>query len=210
VTVNNKNFNDDLLAKTIHKYYTDINTSNHQVGMEYETQYQDSQGNILSKTNTSYTTVTSGTTGHQWYYVYANEVDEYLLGGTNLKNKTVYTYDTSTGNLLTEVQYDGSSPQNPYRETDYEYLNNITPPNWILGKVSKKTLKDASGQIISQVRYGYDTNLVLGELRMMRVIEAPSLVHSIDTGYAYDAYGNLTSTVAKWGRHLPVRFIQSM
>ncbi len=186
-TATTRDFNGSTpLAITVHKFHTD----QQKVGREYEVQEKDGSGTILSQANTSYTVVTNGFGG---YFTYPSE--KYLrTTSLELISKTIYQYDTTTGNLIWEKQYDGT--QTLYRQIDYEYVTNLSPDYWILDTLSRQTLKNASGTILSEQQYGYDGNLpgsgspTVGELTLSRVVDGSQ---TIDTMYDYDTYGNLTN-----------------
>jgi RHS repeat-associated protein/uncharacterized repeat protein (TIGR01451 family) len=174
------------LAISVHKFHTD----QQRVGREYEVQEQDASFTILSQTNTYYTVVTNGFGG---YFTYPGERYRYLrTTSLQLISKTIYLYDSITGNLTWEKQYDGTLTL--YRQIDYEYVTNFSLDYWILDKVSRQTLKDSAGTILSEQRYGYDGNLpgsgplTDGELTLSRVVDG---TQTIDTDYNYDTYGNL-------------------
>jgi hypothetical protein len=123
-------------------------------------------------------------------------VDEYLRATSLARVKhTEYIYDTTTGNLTTEKDYDGATPPNLYRQTDYEYVTNTSPSVWILDTLSRRILKNASSTILSKEEYGYDGYLpgsgspTTGNLTLSRVVDG---TQTIDKQYFYDIYGNLT------------------
>jgi RHS repeat-associated protein/uncharacterized repeat protein (TIGR01451 family) len=177
------------LASTVHKFYTD----QQKAGLEYETQARDASGTILSQNSTTYTVVTSGLPA-SGYFTYASAVDSYLRTGGSLPrtNRAEYTYEATTGNLTNAKYYDGTPSL--YRENAYEYAVNLT--GWILDKVSRTLLKDASGAILTERQYGYDGGLPgtapsLGALTLTRAVAGSQ---TVDTGYRYDTYGNQTET----------------
>jgi RHS repeat-associated protein len=193
ITVTTKNFDGaTTLAVAIHKFYTD----EQKAGAEYETQRQDASGTILSQTNTTYTVSTTGLpTGG--YFTYPSAVDQYLRSGSSLNrvSHTEYTYNTTTGNLTNQKEFDGTPSL--YRELSYQYVVNTSPSFWILDRVWDRVLKNASGTILSKQQFGYDGNLpgngtpTLGSLTLSRVVSGSQ---TIDVGFVYDSYGNLTQT----------------
>ncbi len=108
-------------------------------------------------------------------------------------SRVEYEYDTTTGNLTREKQFDGTPTL--YRKTEYEYVTNTSPSVWILNTVARRTLKDASGAPLSKQEFGYDDDLpgvgspTVGKLTLSRQVDG---AQTIDTSYIYDAYGNLT------------------
>jgi RHS repeat-associated protein/uncharacterized repeat protein (TIGR01451 family) len=191
-TANNIAFDGStILAKTIHKFWTIYQDL---PGREYETLFQDASGTTLRKTHTDYVRIWASGYPDDVYVVFPTYVDEYVYAtGLDRISRTGYGYDDYTGNLLSESQYDGES--NLYRSTEYEYVTNQDPSVWILNTVSRRTVKDANETILSQQEYGYDGNLPgvdspsVGELKLSRVVNG---TQTIDTGYDYDSYGNVT------------------
>ncbi len=191
-TATTKDFNGTTsLAIAVHKFHTD----EQKAGREYEVQDQNGSGTILGQTNTTYTVVTSGLPSGG-YFTYASAVEEFLRAGSLARvSRTEFTYDTATGNLTSEKQYDGTPTL--YRQTDYEYVTNTSPSVWILDTLARRTLKDAGGTILAKQEYGYDDSLpgsgspTVGEMKLSRVVSG---TQTIDTSYVYDAYGNLTDT----------------
>ncbi len=194
-TATNKDFNGTTtLAIAVHKFYTD----EPQAGAEYETQRQDASGTILSQTSITYTNASSSLPAH-CFFIYTGAVDEYLRSGGSLNrvSHTEYVRDTNTGNLTSQKQFDGTPTL--YRETDYQYVTNTSPLVWILDKVWKQQLKNAGGTVLAEQQFGFDSSLPgsgspsLGSLTLSRVVDGSQ---TIDTGFVYDSYGNLTQTHA--------------
>ncbi len=193
-TATTKDFNGTTtLAIAVHKFHTDEQKS----GREYEVQQQNAAGTILSQTNTTYTVATAGfPTGG--YFTYASAADQFVRA-TSLDqvSRTEYVYDTTTGNLTAQKEYQGAATL--YRQTNYEYVTNTSPAVWILDKVARSTLTDAGGAIQSKQEYGYDNQLpgaggallTKGELTLSRVVNG---TQTIDAKYIYDTYGNVTET----------------
>jgi RHS repeat-associated protein/uncharacterized repeat protein (TIGR01451 family) len=189
-----KDFNGTTtLASSVHSFYTD----QQKVGSEYQTQYLNGSGTILRQTNTAYTVVTTGLPAGD-YFTYASQVQEYLLAaGLTMVNQKNFTYDTTTGNLTLEQDYTGTATL--YRQIEDDYLTNTSPSVWILDKAWQHLVKDASGTIISEQQFGYDSNLpdqgtlTKGELSLSRQVDVTNN-RTVDTGYKYDTYGNRTET----------------
>ncbi len=179
-----------ILAKTIHKFLTIKEAP----GREYETQDQDASSTTLQKTYTQYTIMDSSGYPNGAYYTYASGVDEFVYAtGLIQVSHSLYSYDQYTGNLMNEWQYYGTNAL--FRMTEYEYVTNTSA--WILNTVSRRTLKDANGAILSQQEYGYNGNLpgvgspATNKSDLSRVVNG---AQTIDTKYVYDAYGNVTDT----------------
>lgn len=184
-----------VLAKTVHKFST--NKGWH--GLEYETLFQNSAGTTLRKTETSWTAEEIGTTFSGIYFRYVSVAREYRLAASlELVQETFYGYNSNTGNLTRETHY---LPGNVlYRDTQYEYVTDTSPSVWILNTVSRRTLKDASGVILSEQQYGYNGNLPgstspnphnKNKPDLSRVVNGSQ---TIDTKYVYDDYGNVVET----------------
>ncbi|MGH8248456.1 MAG: RHS repeat domain-containing protein, partial [Gammaproteobacteria bacterium] len=191
-TATAKDFNGTTtLAISLHKFHTDEQKS----GREYETQNQNASGTILSQVSTTFTVATTGLPSGG-YFTYASAAEAFLRTSSLARvSRTEYTYDTTTGNLTSEKQFDGAPTL--YRQTDYEYVTNTSASVWILDTISRRILKDALGAVIAKQEYGYDGNLPgggspnLGELTLSRVVDG---TQTIDTAYVYDPYGNLTES----------------
>ncbi len=192
-TVTNKDFNGTTtLGIQVHKFHT---TSKKKSGREYEAQYQNALSAILSKTITTYTTVTAGLP-IDVYFTYASRVERYLDGSATPTSAAGYQYDTTTtGNLILKKEFIGASAT-PYRQTAYEYVANTDPAVWILDKVARQILQDSIGTSLSTQEYGYDgqlpgaggTSLTQGKLTLSRIVNA---AQTMDTTYVYDTYGNI-------------------
>lgn len=186
-----KDFNNNTLAITLHKFHV----VESEAGREYEVQHQNAGGTILSQTNTAYTVVTSGLPSGV-YFTYASAKEEYLRTTYLARvSKTEYEYDTTTGNLIHQKEYDGMPSL--YRQTDYEYVTNMSPSIWILDTLARSTLKDAVGTVFSKQEFGYDGSLpgtgspTTGKLTISREVNG---TQTIDKEYIHDTYGNLTDT----------------
>lgn len=182
-----------ILAISVHNF----NTDEQKAGREYQVQHENASSTVLSETDIAYTVVTSGLPSGG-YFTYASVVEQYLYTTSLvLVGKTEYQCDTSTGNLTLRKDYDGTPTL--YRQVEYEYVTNTSPSVWILDKVSKRFLKDAGGTVISEQQHGYDGSLpgsgspTVGELTLTRLANG---TQTVDVGYVYDTYGNLTETRA--------------
>ncbi len=108
-------------------------------------------------------------------------------------------YNSATGNLLDQQDFRGTDLGHPYRKTVYEYVTNMSPAVWILNTVSRRTLQDTNGVILSEQQYGYNGNLpgsgspTLNKPDLSRVVLAGG-TQTIDTKYLYDSYGNTYET----------------
>ncbi|NOT05220.1 MAG: DUF11 domain-containing protein [Anaerolineales bacterium] len=187
-----------LAGKTVHKFFIDQFAP---VGREYETQFQDTYGTTLRKTETpqwDFVETSGGSSGGA-YFSYPRTRDEYQRSGGSLTlvSHTTCSYDVTTGNLLDQTDFKVTDLVHPYRKTVYEYVSNTSPSVWILNTVSRRTVQDINGFILSEQRYGYDSNLpgagspAMNKPDLSRVV---SSAQTIDTKYVYDTYGNLIET----------------
>jgi hypothetical protein len=142
-TATTKDFNGTTtLASSVHQFYTERKKA----GREYEVQNRNASGTTLSKTTTNITVIDFSNGA---YFTYPDMVENFLLSSTLERvNRTTYSYDSVSGNLLEKKEYDGSLVL--YRETDFEYLMNTNWSVWLLDTLSKQTLKDGNGAVISQ------------------------------------------------------------
>ncbi|HKY54605.1 MAG TPA: SpvB/TcaC N-terminal domain-containing protein, partial [Anaerolineales bacterium] len=145
-----------IREQTIHKYMFGAGWEGH----EDETLYQDASGTTLRKTYTSYViSSASGYPTEDSYIINPNYVDEFVYNGGSLvkTRRTRYSYDIYTGNLI-QVKENNASDIT-YRQTDYEYVTNLSPSVWILNTLSRRTLKDGGGVTLSKQEYGYNDQL---------------------------------------------------
>ncbi|MBK9926400.1 MAG: DUF11 domain-containing protein [Anaerolineales bacterium] len=185
-----------ILAKTVHKFSTSEGFS----GSEPETLYQNGSGTTLKKTHTQYSgTWVTGYPGSPWdgvMFVSPLYVEEFVYTTSLvLTHRTGYGWNFNTGNMITEQQEDGAN--NLYRRIDYEYVTNTSPSVWILDTVARRTVKDATGAVLSQQEYGYNGNLpgvgtpTTNKPNLSRLVNGSQ---TVDAKYVYDTYGNLTET----------------
>ena len=182
-----------VLAKTIHQFYTDQEF----YALEYKTQDQDASGTTLHETDTAYSKACTNTDTAKSYFRYATTVDEYVNAAGSLirASHTVNSYDLTTGNLTMKQDFQVWDLIHPYRQTVYNYTTNTSPSIWILNTLSQRIVQNGNGATVSEQDYGYDHNLggigspVTTKPTLMRVVNG---TQTMDTGYVYDAYGNLT------------------
>ena len=190
------NYGSTIRSISVHKFIT---ADEQKEGREFEVAIKDPSGNMLSKTETSYTVDTSHTPAGG-YFIYANEVKQFVEGGSSPFSRTVYTYDTSIGAMTLQQEYKGTETT-PYRQTAYQYISNTTPGVWILNKVASVSVEggNPTPTLLSKVEYGYDNNqpnagtLIHGALTLKRVVNVGA-ASNVDTSYSYDNYGNLIQT----------------
>ncbi|MDQ5823423.1 MAG: DUF6443 domain-containing protein, partial [Chloroflexota bacterium] len=139
-------------------------------------------------------------------FTFENETKYIAWEGSNstsVSKRTIYDYDTTTGNLLSASEYDASNAL--YRKTEHSYKTLIDANNYILDRKRKNAISNGSGTLLAQTIYGWDGStggpeaLTKGELTLVRKyytlpLAAPnnSTANSTDTKYAYDAFGNQT------------------
>jgi RHS repeat-associated protein len=182
-------------SHTVHRFHTDVQRP----GREYETEVQNANNVTLSKTVTAFT-INTFFAVPGGYFTWVSSVDKYLRTTSLVQvSHSEYFYQTTTGNLVHEEHYNGTS--NWIRDVDYGYVTNMDPAVWILNTLSQKTVTGASGYVSHQ-RYGYDGNLpgvgspVTNKPDLSRIVSAINpQTQTIDTKYVYDnTYGNVIET----------------
>ncbi|MBI3242931.1 MAG: DUF11 domain-containing protein, partial [Chloroflexi bacterium] len=137
-TVTTKNFSGGAtLDITVHKF----NTDEQKAGQEYEVQYQDATGTILSQTNTEYT-VLSNDLPAQTYFPYASARESKVRqnGALTFVNRSEYEYDPNTGNLTSQKEYNAPGPTSLFN--DEFVLPNFN--NWSSSVTNNGTLSVTS------------------------------------------------------------------
>ena len=173
-------------------------------GRELQTESIDSAGSVLQKTVNTYVTDNSQAPFPGWNYRYLSSSTNSIRSGGTLVATTKSTYynDPATGNPLVQSTYTGG---NLYRKTYYEYLVNPNPAYYILDKVTRVLLVDASNKIYSDTRYHYDGKInsapTLGDVTLVQNLTGNPLApnETVDSVTAYNVYGNVTSTKAYKG-----------
>lgn len=166
------------------------------VGFIYRTDITNSGGTIQARSTTKYDTA-SPTTGA--YFVYPIQtIDE--INGKN--TATTYSYNTTTGNLSSSVEYGKVTVTDPLNYTDigsdqkttnYTYATN---GGTTIYKVSNKEVLDQSSAKVNETKYYYDTQslgtLTVGNNTKISQLKTGSTF--IDTLVkAYNGYGHVTS-----------------
>ncbi|KAA3644794.1 MAG: hypothetical protein DWQ07_15420 [Chloroflexi bacterium] len=152
-------------------------------------------GTKYSKVVNTYVTDNSQApfTGWEYRYLLQTETYQRYNGALVLTSKSVNQNDGGTGNLLSTQTYLGGSL---VRKTHYEYMINSDPDVYILDKVSRQYVLDASNNEQSDTRYQYDNGaLTQGELALVQtLVDADVNDDTVDARYIYDDYGNVTET----------------
>jgi uncharacterized repeat protein (TIGR01451 family) len=187
------NNGDADILDTIHQFGTEDPDKGRELWSEAS-----SGGTVWKKTVNTYITDNSAATSPAWNYRYLARVESFVHGSgdpadtPSLTNMTTYYNDPATGNLLLQSDYLGA---NLYRKTYYEYAVNTDPAFYILNKVSRKLLVDASNQVYSDTYYYYDNGAysaapTKGLLTQTQTRTGNSPNEVVNATTDYDAYGN--------------------
>jgi RHS repeat-associated protein/uncharacterized repeat protein (TIGR01451 family) len=146
-------------------------------------------------------------------FTYEREVTNanYEGTGTPVTSRTVYTYDPASqggaqyGNPTKVEEYDAANVL--YRRTDNNYIVNTTSA-YIVDRKIQEVVRDGNTTILALTAYMYDgatTSQSMGTRGLLTLertyYDIPAGVtstagltlHSSDTSYGYDAYGNKTT-----------------
>jgi RHS repeat-associated protein/uncharacterized repeat protein (TIGR01451 family) len=187
-----------VLSKVIHHF----DTQERFAGTEYLTQHFNGANALLQETWTTWNSIETSGYPDGAYFKHPWIVEKFLSTGSGMAyvSRTMYAYNAATGNLEEEKEYRTTDPINPYRKTVYEYVTNLDPKFWILNTVSRRTVQDANGTVLSEQQYGYNDNLPGDSSPNLHVTNKPDLsrlvngLQTIDTQYVYDDYGNVVET----------------
>jgi hypothetical protein len=183
--------NNAVILSTAHTF----GTKGLDIGRELKTEWS-SGGTVHRRVTNVYVTDNSQAPFDRWNfrYLYSTLNYERSNGSLALTTKSLYKRDAANGNLLYQIQYLGPSA---YRKTYYEYLTNPHPSVYILDKVSRVVLTDASNGILSDTRLHYDGRLneppTIGDLTLTQRLTGNG-DQTVDAVTGYDIYGNVTST----------------
>ncbi|MBL1193221.1 MAG: hypothetical protein D8M60_02595 [Chloroflexi bacterium] len=179
------------ILDTTHKF----GTLGLDTGRELWTELRDpSNSNVLRKSSNTYFTDNSEAPFVGWEYRYLSETKSYTRIGSSLSltSKTFFQRDPGNGNLLVQMDYLGGALT---RKHVYEYNLNTNPDVYILDRVSRMRIKDASDNTLSEMQYQYDNTATApskGNLTLTQSATGDG-TKTVDSSYAYDAYGNVTS-----------------
>ncbi|MBI5953670.1 MAG: hypothetical protein HY865_18605 [Chloroflexi bacterium] len=179
------NNNNAVLLETKHTFGTEgLDT-----GKELITEWLDDT-TVLKKTANTYVTDNSKAPFPGWNYRYLyrtiNSVESY--GNLTVSSQVTYVHDPATGNLLLQTEYLGTAP---YRKTYYEYVDPADYDFYILDSVSRVWAEDASGNPISETRYGYNN---YGDPILTQRLTGKGN-ETVDSGAVYDLYGNVITSL---------------
>ncbi|MDQ5823738.1 MAG: hypothetical protein M3441_05925 [Chloroflexota bacterium] len=136
-----------------------------------------------------------------------------------LTKETLYSYETTYGNLQEVQEWQNSVL---LRVTSHSYVSDNPDPNiYIVDRRRADNITNGQGQWLARTVYGYDGSYgadtigTKGELTLIRKYHdltvppsatLPQLIHSSDTSYTYDAYGNqkTVTTYEGYGRERTV------
>jgi RHS repeat-associated protein len=131
--------------------------------------------------------------------------------GSSLNKTTDYYYETTYGNLTQVNEIDNGTLA---RYTIYNYSTKDDPANYpntyIVDRKRAERVFDGSANLLAKSVYGYDgytdgnTLGTKGDLTLQRkyydiVSPIPTTIHSNDTSYGYDSYGNQTTVTTYAG-----------
>ena len=171
-------------------------TADPDVGRNYFTEWKDPAGAVLRKAARSWVTDNSGLpSGVTFRYLGYEYTYDRSDGSLQLSSKVRYIRDPSTGNLVEQREYVGSTL---LRRINHYYWMNEDPDVWILDRVSRTTTADRFDQLLSDTRYVYDLGLgglIRGDLGFVQSAIDGSGATS-DIRYQYDEYGNITEKCA--------------
>jgi RHS repeat-associated protein len=178
---------------------------------------QDGSLKSLSQVNYSYTSMSLPMMGRYYcvvcsayvglgrYFVYtdAEEHRIYNSNGTSYSaTRSVYTYQTTYGNLLTHTdQFLSGTTWVDYRSTTIGYYPN--PSDYLVGLPAYENKFDGNNQFMGQTLYFYDNHLnysdppTLGKLTDTRTWTGTTGYSHIR--YGYDGWGNRTSVTTYSG-----------
>jgi RHS repeat-associated protein/uncharacterized repeat protein (TIGR01451 family) len=169
------------------------------VGRELNTEIMDpATSEVLRKSVSIYVTDNSHAPFDGWNYRYLGQSEYYqrMDGALQLITKSSYIRDGHTGNLVAQFDYLGGSLA---RKQFSEYRINTDPAVYLLGTLSRTWLQDPSNYTYADTRFHYDGGInqkpQVGNLTLAQTGTGNSQ-ESVDVGYSYDRYGNLTDTYA--------------
>jgi RHS repeat-associated protein len=132
--------------------------------------------------------------------------------GTNPLSKTTDSlYDLNTYGNLTEVTERDGAPGSPVlRKTIYSYVTRNDATAYIVDRKRAERIFDGQNNLIARTIYGYDNSNgestlgTRGLLTLVRkyydvAVPLPATIHSSDTSYGYDNYGNQTTVTTYAG-----------
>ncbi|HNA59179.1 MAG TPA: SpvB/TcaC N-terminal domain-containing protein, partial [Chitinophagales bacterium] len=180
-----------VLLSTVHTF----GTSGLDTGRELKTEVTKG-ATVYRRTTNVYVTDNSKAPFDKWNFRYLYSTLNYELSGGSmiLTTKAISKRDPATGNLLSQIQYLGSTV---YRKTYYEYLINTNPSVYILDTASRVLVVDASNAILSDTRYHYDDQInaipIQGDLTLVQKLTG-SGTQTVDQRTHYNEYGNADSS----------------
>ncbi|MBI9049227.1 MAG: hypothetical protein JEZ00_07400 [Anaerolineaceae bacterium] len=129
---------------------------------------------------------------------YISQAKYYQSNGSSLVQTGLnqFTYNPYTGNLTEKRGYKGDEL---YTIEHYEYGINTEEDVYITDRVLRSTLTDGNGIIQSDTRYMYDGSTsgepTKGDVTLIQNLAGINSSVTVDSGYAYDAYGNMLDSI---------------
>ncbi len=182
-------------------------------GHPLEQDTYDANGNLYSKSVNTWVVqpvVTNATSGQTSNFLYVSRTDNYLYDGNSsaIPKRTAqeFTYGENpqygdVTQTINDGQVDPTSGQSsdPNKTTtNISYVNNTT--NWLIGLPAQTVTQDVNNIILSKTSFYYDLDTTgsvvpsMGRLTS-KVDWLGNAQADPKTSYAYDAYGNLQSTI---------------
>ncbi|NUQ85285.1 MAG: hypothetical protein HUU11_11275, partial [Anaerolineales bacterium] len=136
------------------------------------------------------------------YWVYANTVEKriYANDGSYSATRTLYTYDSTYGNVLTETEQSLTSGNwMTYRTREYNYYPNDSTSRYLVSLPARIRNLDAAGNVLSSTVFLYDNVQrhavppANGVLTAIRNRISTDGTQWSQVSYGYDIWGNRTS-----------------
>ena len=190
----------------------EYNDSKAKIGLAYRVEKRDASGNLYHKEITRWDQVSLGN-NRQFVEALSTLASDYDGTASHRDSAVAYTYDNTTGNVLTKTEYgevtgsnDGTFTDNignDARTTTYTYASSAGSN--VIGLPSDEVVTDQSSTKVKETRHYYD-GLSLGSISLGN--ETKTEGWKSGTSYAsttktYNSYGLVTqSTDARGGRTL--------
>ena len=187
------------------KVHHNFGTITADTGRELWTEWRDPDNSdeVIRKVVNTYTTDNSQAPFDDFEYRYLSTVKNYELQNSSLvlTSMATYTRDPGNGNLIEQQQHLGSSL---YRKYFYDYNINTDPDYYILDRVSRQRITNASNSTLADTRYYYDDLAnpndppTAGNLLYVQALTGGSSNETVDVRYTLDSdgYGNTTDVYA--------------
>jgi hypothetical protein len=213
VTVTQRSYSGVVESITWHTFNIGSGTdtaNNKLIGRETRTDYLNAGSALLRRQDYVYSFVSLATNPDRWRIKLDETVNRTYAGGSELAQKTAFTYDTYGNTTAEQVYADGGTT--PYRQTLTNYAINDAPTVWRVSLPSRVRLQQWNGSAWvtrSETWNVYAANPAnpgttqwstsLGatdRLVAVRRCETVACTSFVDTRFTgYDEWGHVTSTV---------------